>query len=439
MARSRSIGGIYASLSLRDGGFKAGLRSARKSLDSFADGVAGFAKGAALAAPAAAFAAVALSMKSAIDAGGELNDMMGRTGAAGEGLFVMQRAFENAGLSAAQVPAALNKMQKALTGVNDAGELTNGAFDKLGLSAASLMAQDPVAAFKSIQTAISGIADPAKRTAVAMELFGKSGGEMLAVLTDSSAFSQAEQQVGSLGKTLADNAAKLDAVGDALGAIGTKFQVIGAEMAVALLPQMESLAEKMNEADFQHFGQGMGNVVTKTLEWAEALGKVAKYTPAGFLIGAGAESLFGGEADMVKARKMAAEMTKYNSDFVPESTAPYYTEGLAVPDESESIRWFKNGGFAEAMRGVNGFPEPSYGVPPMLAEVEAIKMIPDLLKRVDAAEAPQIGPRQVNSYQAKGWSLDGNNSGRAIETTNTLLGKIKDILSTAKKNGRLEF
>jgi hypothetical protein len=187
-----------------------GLKRAQKSLDAFGKR----AKTGAAVGGAAVFAGVTAAVKSAIDAGGELNDMMTRTGASGEGLFVMQKAFENAGIAASQVPAALNKMQKSLVGGND-------GFDKLGLSIAGLMDMDATDAFRSIAENIADVEDPSQRAAIAMEIFGKSGASLLALMNDGGAFSQAEEQVGSLGKTLAENAGRLDAVGDSLGQINT--------------------------------------------------------------------------------------------------------------------------------------------------------------------------------------------------------------------------
>lgn len=259
------------------------------------------------AASAAAFAGVVAAVKSAVDAGGELNDMMARTGAAGKGLVIMQRAFENAGMAASQVPQALNKMQKALAGVNEEGQPTNEAFAKLGLSISELLTLDPVEAFKQTAEAISSIQDPAQRTAIAMELFGKSGGEMLAVLTDPAAFSGAAEQVGSLGDTLAANAAQLDAVGDAFGALDTKVQQIGAEVAVALLPQLEALGQWLNETDFSAVGGGIGIIVEKIASLGETLSELSKYMPLMILMNKMADITVGGDADPEKAKKMAEE------------------------------------------------------------------------------------------------------------------------------------
>lgn len=263
-------------------------------------------------AAGAAFAGVVASVKVAINAGGKLNDMMARTGAEGKGLVVMQRAFENAGVAADAVPAALNKMQKALAGVNEEGEPTATAFAEIGLSVSDLLRMDPVKAFQATSEAISKIENPAQRVALAMQIFGKSGGELLAVLTDRTAFSGAAEQVGGLAQTLADNAAAFDAIGDSFGTFETKVQQVGAEVAVSLLPQLNALSTWMSETDFSSVGQGIGDVVTKLISWGEALATIIKYTPLAMGINAGAEAIFGGGPDKEKAKQMAESMAPSN-------------------------------------------------------------------------------------------------------------------------------
>jgi hypothetical protein len=231
------------------------------------------------AAGAAAFAGVTAAVKRAADAGGELSDVMARTGAEGKGLVIMQRAFENAGMAASQVPVALNKMQKALAGLNEEGEPTNKAFERLGLSINELIGLDPVAAFQRISETIAAIEDPAKRASIAMELFGKNGGEMLVTMTDPRAFQTAAKQVGGLGQTLADNAVRLDAVSDSFGLLETKVLQIGAEVAVALLPRLEELSEWLDQTDFQTVGTAIGIAAEETAKWADRMAGIAEYLP----------------------------------------------------------------------------------------------------------------------------------------------------------------
>jgi hypothetical protein len=57
------------------------------------------------------------AMRGAIDAGGRLADQMARTGAAGEGLVVLERALMNAGMAADSTVKLLGLMQKGIAGL----------------------------------------------------------------------------------------------------------------------------------------------------------------------------------------------------------------------------------------------------------------------------------------------------------------------------------
>ncbi|NQX00454.1 hypothetical protein HQ447_07320 [bacterium] len=231
---------------------KAGKTAA--SIKSAFGSTAGKAMFAGVAAGAtAAFVGITAAVSKAIDKGGELNDMMLRTGASGKGLVILQKAFENAGLAASQVPQVLNKMQKALAGVNEEGEPTNAAFAKIGLSIEELQKLDPVEAFQKTAQAIAGIESPAQRTAAAMEIFGKSGGELLAVMNDPEAFAQARDQVGSLADMLPGVAGEFDSVGDAMGSFSSKVEQLGTRVAISLLPALTAMVELMNAVDLGTF------------------------------------------------------------------------------------------------------------------------------------------------------------------------------------------
>ncbi len=239
-------------------------------------------------ASAAAFAGIVSSVKKAIDAGGQLNDVMAKTGASGKGLLILQKAFENAGLAASDVAPALNRMQKALAGINEDGQPTNEAFAKLGLSVGSLMAMDPGAAFMKIGEKLAGIQNPAQRAAVAMELFGKSGGNLLAVFTDAGAFEQAQTQLGGFADLLPGMAGDADAVGDAFGSLDDKVKQLGAGIAAELMPNLLEVAKWINETDFTEAGTRIGMIGVKVAKVAELFGKLAKYSPA-YQLGKAAE------------------------------------------------------------------------------------------------------------------------------------------------------
>ena len=204
----------------------------------------------------AAFAGVTAAITMAVKKGGELNDAMLRTGASGKGLVILQKAFENAGVAGNKLPGALNKMQKALAGVNEEGEPTTQAFAKLGLSIKDLQGLDPVDAFRKTAQAIAGLPDPSMRAAAAMEIFGKAGGELLAVMNDPAAFSQARDQVGSLADMLPGAAGDFDNIGDAMESTKQKMEQLGTVVAIQLLPHLERMVELMNALDFGKMSWG---------------------------------------------------------------------------------------------------------------------------------------------------------------------------------------
>jgi len=390
MAKSRSIGSIYAELTLKDKMSK-GIASARKSLNSFGASMLKMTG----PAVAAGIGTIGVAMAKAIQQGGDLADMMARTGAAGEGLVVMQRAFENAGLAASTVPDALQRMQKALAGTDGA------AFEAIGLSASKLINMDAGQAFAQIATSIAAIENPAQRTAAAMAIFGKSGGKLLAIFNDKEAFNLATQQVGQLGKTLGENASQLDAVGDAFGALETKMVQLGATVAVAVLPHLTKLGDNLNEMDLTEAGQKIGTLTDKAIKLAESLARVAELTPA-FQLGKLAENLIydGGqltEEDKKKAQEMAQSWAASDKNFMksqlgaPEMMGP--PSSLAPPPE---------------MMG-----------PPIAAMMpEVIQEIIDEVRAFQPDESWRSSPAEnmVSDYQRRGLSMHTNTA--EIDRTN---------------------
>lgn len=271
-----TLGGDFSVLNK----LKKDAASAAESVkNSFAKDIGGKVFAGLGIAAGAAMAGIVVSVKKAIDAGGNLNDMMARTGAGGEGLVILQQAFKNVGMSAEQVPAALAKMQKALAGSNEEGEETNSTFERLRLSAAKLSNLDAVDAFREIGTAIAAISDPAERASATMAIFGKSASELLALMTDASAFSGAEEMVGGMAKMLAENASKLDSAGDSLGSLETKVTQLGLGLAVELLPALDAVAKSINASDLTAVGTAIGGMVTATASFTGYMLKLADNNP----------------------------------------------------------------------------------------------------------------------------------------------------------------
>ena len=198
-------------------------------------------------------------MKEMIDAGGKLSDQMAKTGAAGEGLVILERALKNNGIAAAQMDDILRKMQDSFSGLNSEQKSTVSAFEMLGLSMANLRALDPVEALKQIAIAFRSVGSTADRTAAAMDIFGRSGAAIITLFEDQTAFEQAEKELGNLPRLLTENATRLDTLSDRFGNLGTAFDAIALSLAIEFMPIIDRVTKKFQELDFDEIAKKVGN------------------------------------------------------------------------------------------------------------------------------------------------------------------------------------
>lgn len=245
-------------------------REAGGSMAKAAGGVGMLGRGIAALGPAIAAAAAALGgfavaratiggLTAAFDMGGQLSDLSARTGAAVEDLVVLRQAFADAGVGADAVGPMINRLQKAIAGVNEDGQPTGKVLKKLGINLGDLGKMGVMEQFAAIQKAISGITDPAQRSAAAMEIFGKSGGDMLALFADSGALSNAATNIGKQAQLLDKNAGNFDRISDLLGSASNKLRGFFVGMADRIAPVILPLLESFNKIDLSGFGQKVGD------------------------------------------------------------------------------------------------------------------------------------------------------------------------------------
>ena len=190
------------------------------------------------------------SFTDALDMGDRLADTASRTGLLAGEVLLLERAFSNTGLSADDVAGTINKMQKALVGVNEEGEPTNKTFAQLGLNMGYLKTLSPDQQFKQIAQAISDIPDPAERAAAAMGIFGKSGGAMLPLFRDFFAtMSDAKGQLGSMVDVMNNSASTFGAVSDKINVINGKFKEFAAGILDVVIPALDLVTEGLARID----------------------------------------------------------------------------------------------------------------------------------------------------------------------------------------------
>lgn len=287
--------------------------------------------GAAIAGVGVTAAAIGVGIKKAFDMGGELSDLSARTGAAIGDLMVLRQAFDNAGIGAEAVGPSINKMQKALAGLNEDGEPTNKVFAQLGLNMEELKGLSATEQFDAIGKAIGGLEDPAQRSMAAMGLFGKSGGQMLALFTDSGALGDAAKDIGNQAALMEENAALFDKISDILGTTGTKLQGFFVGMGAELAPIIEPLVDLFRNTDFSGFGQQLGRSIAIAFQ-ALTDGSIWKLAADGALIGIGEAVNFlwkGLSSAISGAGEMLIQSFKNAATYFEVLTTPGFWEGMS--------------------------------------------------------------------------------------------------------------
>ena len=223
-------------------------------------------------------------VQEAIKMGEELELLSARTGETVGNLVVLQQAFKNAGMDAGSVGMVINKLQKAMTGVNEEGQPTAKAFDALGVSVDALKTMSATEQLETLTKAFSSMPNPADRARAAMEMFGRGGGEMLGILSKADSIEEARKQVGSLAETMEKNAASFHELEDAWGAIGIRMTQLFAGIAEKVAPLLQHIADEANKLDFAEVGKEIGDLVVGLTKLLNIVVPVAVALGASFVL-----------------------------------------------------------------------------------------------------------------------------------------------------------
>ncbi|MBI5770853.1 MAG: hypothetical protein HZA93_23955 [Verrucomicrobia bacterium] len=253
---------LAATMSLNAGAFSGPLNQVRASLG----GVLGQLRnlGPAITLAGAAFAgfrtaqAAVREFMHAFDEGAGLAKLSRMTGESVKDLTILQRAFELAEVPAANVQGALVMLQKSLGGVNEQGQPTKVIFDQLGLSIHNLQQLSAPEQFARIGEKLRALPSAAQRTAAAMAIFGRSGAEMLAVLNDPDAMSDALRDASQLGAIYQRNAQVFARVGNTISSIKTQLATLWAGIAEGAAPLFNATLEWVRSLNLSQIGADIG-------------------------------------------------------------------------------------------------------------------------------------------------------------------------------------
>ena len=423
MAKSKSIGGAFATLSLRDLKFRKGLKSARRSLNKFGSS----AVRVGTVAMAALTAGMIAGTKRTITMGAELDHLSTQTGVAVGDLMRIQQAYKDNGKAAKSAGKDINKMQRAIF---EASEDPGGSMDyfaQMGLSAEKLMGMNSTEQFFTIGEAIKGIRNQTKQAALAMDVFGRSGGELLTVFKGSS-LADVNASLGRMPELMQRFSAEMERADTIMGRLPNKSDQFFTGFTAGIINQILPGLEKVNDTDFTDLGENLG------LEIAKAL-----------------EIITSGKAwDLFELHAEQALLTIQSSPALNGLSAHLNTlfEGITTTDWNwdydDALAKYKNAGIQANIDLIDALQADIDLINSTAAASVAEKRgdNPGLVERtMDAAPAARresTSAREISQFQRRGLSMS-KNPGSVQNKVLKVQEDIRDILAAAQVAGGLKW
>lgn len=185
---------------------------------------------------AGAVAGLTAIVKSAFDAGDELNKMSQRTGVAVETLSTFKLAAKLSDVSLEDLGKALVKFDVATSKATTGSKELQASFKAVGLSLADLKNLSTEEKILKTSDAFSNMADGADKTRIAVDIFGKAGANMIPMLNMGS---EAIEKLGV--KMSAEFAARAEAFNDSITLMGEKTKIFTATAVGPLLPTLQEI------------------------------------------------------------------------------------------------------------------------------------------------------------------------------------------------------
>ncbi len=209
-----------------------------------------------------------------INAGGALHDMAQRTRVSVETLQVWRAIATDAGVDAGAIEGAFRKLNKSMAAAARGGKLQAAAFKDLGVQ---LKDGDRLRPIEEVLidtgAALAAMDDDAKATAIAVQLLGPAGAGLVP------AFNNGAEAVRRLSAEMKENvalnaeeAARLDEVGDALTRGTKKWTALKTRAIVAILPLLEKAASVFESVSKWILRMGKETKILQTLFAAFAAG-----------------------------------------------------------------------------------------------------------------------------------------------------------------------
>src|ERR1043166_6815755 len=202
----------------------------------------------------------------AIEHGAALQQLSKRTGQSVGDLFELQRGFRAVGLSSDDVGSAIYQFNKALGGVNEAGESTTDIFSRLHLKIRDLKALAAPQQFEAITKSLARL-DQASATKAASLLFGRGeAANMLQLARSSQEFGEAIKKAAEQSKVFERNAKSWEQVSMAVGALRYTLESLWSGVAEGVVPMVQQIVDWLDKIDLSKFGKRIGDVFKTVTE-----------------------------------------------------------------------------------------------------------------------------------------------------------------------------
>lgn len=213
---------------------------------------AGVAKLAGTFALLAGGGAIGGFVKSAIDAGDNIQKLSVRLGASTEELSQLEHVAKLSGVSFQTMTMGLQRMTRRVAEAASGTGEAKDAIAELGFSAEALNKLGMSEKFKALAGAIKSVENPADRVRLAMKLFDSEGVALVQTMEEGSeGIAAMMAEADALGKTLSQAAAEdMAAANDAIARMGTAFEGLGVKLAALVSGPLAEFATAMTDAFF---------------------------------------------------------------------------------------------------------------------------------------------------------------------------------------------
>ena len=243
---------LFATLTLDNSEYEKKLAQSQKSAGSFsskvgtsfktgARAVAGFVTG--VAAVGAAIGGLVLKM---VDAGSEIDDNAQKIGFSTEAYQYWALVMQRIGTDASTLSIAIRNMTTFTKNLADGQGEALLTLQQLGIGYEEFMAMTPEEQFYTLIDALQGMTDETEKTQIAQEIFGnRVYQELLPLLgMEQGSLEDLRNEFEGLGLIMSDDMVKsIAAVGDKLDNLGNLFKVMGLNIAVDFLPEINNILD----------------------------------------------------------------------------------------------------------------------------------------------------------------------------------------------------